>query len=251
MAGKLAGQVACVTGAAGGIGRSVCELFAKEDASVALLDAKGDALNDAVKAIAAMGVEAEGFQTDVTDREQVFNTVNSIISRFKRLDILINNAGIAIPTRFQDISLQEWNKVLNVNLTGAFNMSQAVLPQMIKQHYGRIIMMASAAGKRGSVAAGAHYSVSKGGIILLARALAREVGRNCITVNAVAPTFIDTKMLDDLHLRGREEDFIAQNVVPRMGKAKDVANAVLFLSLRESEFITGETLMVSGGSLMD
>lgn len=251
MAGKLTGQVVCVTGAAGGIGRSICELFAKEDASIALLDARGDAMNDAVKVIAGLGVEAEGFQTDVTDREQVFNTVNSIISRFKRLDVLINNAGIAIPTRFQEISLDEWNRVLNVNLTGAFNMSQAVLPQMIKQHYGRIIMMASAAGKRGSVAAGAHYSVSKGGIILLARALAREVGKDGITVNSVAPTFIDTNMLDDLHLRGREKDVIAQNVIPRMGKAKDVANAVLFLSLPESEFITGETLVVSGGSLMD
>jgi len=251
MTGRLAGQVACVTGAAGGIGRSICELFGKEGASIALLDINDPALNEAVKAIRGLGVEAEGFKVDVTDREQVSKAVNDIITKFKRIDVLVNNAGITLPTRFQDISLEEWNKVLNVNLTGAFNMSQAILPQMIKQGYGRIIMMGSAAGKRASIAAGAHYSVSKGGIILLARALAREVGRNGITVNAVAPTFIETKMLDDLNLRGREKDIVAQNVIPRMGKVEDVANAVLFLALPESGFITGETLMVTGGSLMD
>jgi len=178
--------------------------------------------------------------------------VDSIERDLRRVDILVNNAGIALPTGSLDISEEEWDRVMSVNLKGAFLVSQRVISLMIRRKTrGKVVMMGSLSGKMGGVATGLHYSVSKGGIIVMARQLAREFASFGINVNAVAPSFADTEMLRDLKLEGKKEELARMNVIPRLATPDDIANAVLFLSAESSSFITGETINVAGGRLMD
>lgn len=247
------GRTVLITGAARGLGRAIAHDFANAGASLSLLDMRGKELEGVRNGVAEKGHRASTFQVDVTDETAVQNAVRETIASFGGIDVLVNNAGIALSTPFLQISVQEWEKVVKVNLTSAVIVTKAVLPHMIEKKYGRIIMMASLSGKTGGVATGAHYSVSKGGMITLARQLAREFGQYGITVNAVAPAFVDTDILRDIGIDTPEKrEAVAElNVIQRLATVEDVSNVVLFLASEESGFITGETINVDGGRRMD
>lgn len=249
--GRFDGKVALVTGAARGIGLVISKAFAAEGALVALNDMSGSSLQEALAQVTVRSPGSRSYTADVTRKDQVVGMVRSILADFGRIDILVNNAGIALPTKFLDLTEEEWDRVMGVNLKGAVLVTQAVLPHMIQRKYGKIVMIASLSGKMGGVATGAHYSVSKGGLIVLARQLAREFGPAGINVNAVAPSFAETGMLRDLGLDTKKEEIAQMNVIKRLATPDDIANAVLFLASDASSFITGETINISGGRLMD
>jgi 3-oxoacyl-[acyl-carrier protein] reductase len=249
---RFPGKVVLVTGSARGIGFAVARAFAEEGAILALNDSSGDRLRSALSSISELSPRSRSFEADVADHAQVTRMVDRIEGEFGSIDVLVNNAGIALPTGSLDISEEEWDRVMAVNLKGAFLVSQRVIALMIKTNKkGRVIMMGSLSGKTGGVATGLHYSVSKGGLIVMARQLAREFARFGITVNAVAPSFADTEMLRDLRLENRKDELAKMNVITRLATPEDIANAVLFLGADASSFITGETINVAGGRLMD
>ncbi len=247
---RLEGRVAIVTGAGRGIGLGIAMAFAREGAHVAVCEIDSSLLDDAMVKIKAAGGEARAFQMDVTNRQQIQDVVSEVCDQWGTIDILVNNAGIYEVLPFEEITEAQWDRLLAVNLKGAFLCCQAVLPAMIRQGEGRIINMASSAGKTGGRLAGAHYSVSKAGVICLAKQLARELGSHGITVNAVAPGRIDTPMIQ-IASEEENEAFRLQTPLGRLGTPADVANAVVFLASDEASFITGEILDVNGGLLID
>lgn len=249
---RFEGKTVLITGGARGIGYAIAEWFAREGAEIALNDIMVDELNRAVESLRQMGCKAKGYRADVSKASEVEEMVNSIISDFGKIDILVNNAGIALPTKTLELSEEEWDRLININLKGAFLVSKAVLKHMVERRYGRIVMMGSIAGKTGGVATGVHYDVSKAGMIVMARHFAREFGQYGITVNAVAPSFVETRLLEDLQITPERKEVLAKlNVIQRLATPDDVANAVLFLASDQSSFITGETINVNGGRLMD
>jgi 3-oxoacyl-[acyl-carrier protein] reductase len=248
---RFEGKVVIVTGAARGIGLGIAKAFASEGASIALNDVNVDHLKDALSEILTRSPGSRAYAADVTKKDQVRAIVENVVKDFGRIDVLVNNAGIGLPTKFLDLSEEEYDRVMGVNLKGAIFVTQAVLPHMVQQKYGKIVMISSISGKMGGVATGVHYSISKGGLMVLARQLAREFGSLGINVNAVAPSFAETDMLKDLGLEGKKDEMAQLNVIKRLAKPDDIANAVLFLASDASSFITGETVNVSGGRLMD
>jgi len=251
--GRFQDKIVLVTGAGRGIGKVIAVWFAREGAQLALNDIQHAELDDTASMLRGLGNRVETYVCDISNGNEVEKLVHSVIRDFARIDILVNNAGIALPTPTLDLSEEEWDRVLNVNLKGTFFVSRAVLKQMKSQRSGRVIMIASIAGKTGGVYTGIHYDVSKAGIIVMTRRLAREFGEFGVTVNAVAPSFAETNMLKDLALDSpkMKAESANLNVIKRLATPEDVANAVLFLASDSSSFITGETLNVNGGRLMD
>jgi NAD(P)-dependent dehydrogenase (short-subunit alcohol dehydrogenase family) len=247
---RLKNRVAIVTGAGRGIGRAIAQAFAREGACVAACDVNAALLNDVLAANEAWDGRVLAFQMDVTRADQIQQVVGEVMNQWSTIDILVNNAGIYEVLPFEEISEAQWDRLLAVNLKGAFLCCGAVVPHMKRQGGGRIINMASSAGKTGGTLAGAHYSVSKAGVICLAKQLARELGPHGITVNAIAPGRIDTPMI---HIASDEENesFRLRTPLGRLGTADDVANAAVFLASDEASFITGEILDVNGGLLID
>jgi 3-oxoacyl-[acyl-carrier protein] reductase len=249
---RFEGKVVLVTGAARGIGLAVATAFAKEGAVLAVNDVSEENLRGAIAAIREISPKSMSYRADITKADEVCEMVDMVGRDLQCVDILVNNAGTALPTGTLDISEQEWDRVMSINLKGAFLVSQRVIALMIdKKRKGNVVMMGSLSGKMGGVATGLHYSVSKGGLVVMARQLAREFAKFGINVNAVAPSFADADMLRDLKLEGKKEELAKMNVIPRLATPDDVANAVLFLSSESSSFITGETINVAGGRLMD
>jgi 3-oxoacyl-[acyl-carrier protein] reductase len=247
---RLSNKVAIVTGAGRGIGLGIALAFAREGARVALCDVDASLLEQALTAVAAIPGQALAFPMDVTSRAQIDAAVQELLDRWGTIDILVNNAGIYEVLPVEEITEAQWDRVLAVNLKGAFLCCQAVIPTMKRQGAGRIVNIASSAGKTGGTLAGAHYSVSKAGLICLAKQLARELGPHGITVNAVAPGRIDTPMIQAVP-EAENEAFRQRTPLGRLGTAEDVANAVLFLASDEASFITGEIMDVNGGLLID
>ena len=247
---RLRDRVALVTGGGRGIGRSCAVALAGEGAHVAIGDVDPTLLEDALDAIEAAGAEGAAFEMDVTDRQQIDRVVDAVCDRFGRIDILVNNAGIYEILSFEEITEEQWDRLLAVNLKGVFLCSQAVVGRMKVQRGGRIINMSSSAGKTGGVLCGAHYAVSKAGIISLTKSLAREVGPYGITVNAIAPGRIATPMIA---AASEEENEAMRRQTPlrRLGTPADVAQAVVFLASDAADYITGEVIDVNGGLLMD
>ncbi len=245
------GQVALVTGAQRGIGKAVAEAFAREDACVILNDACNE--EDLVKTANDLST-SEGqclaMRADVSQSDQVQNMVRQVEKRFKRLDILINNAGIIRRGSIETVTEQEWSRVIDVNLKGTFNCCKAAADVMIKQRSGKIVNVSSIAGKTGDITSAPGYGPSKAGIDSLTKTLARQLAAYGIHVNGVAPHAIETDMSAEWSPEKRRA-IIDSIPLKRLGQPQDVANAVLFLASDKADFITGEIIDVNGGFLMD
>ncbi len=240
----LTGKVAIVTGASRGIGRAISEALARQGALVAMTDVLGDAAVQSAHALVAAGFKAEGYTMDVTSPESVEATVASIVERHSRIDILVNNAGIVRDMVALRLKREDWDLVLNVNLTGTFTCTQAVLRTMMRQHGGRIISISSVVGQMGN-AGQSNYAASKAGIIGFSKSMARELAVRGITVNVVAPGLIDTDMTRGLPENVRNE-WASMVPLGRLGTADDVASAVCFLATDEASYISGQVLAVNG-----
>jgi 3-oxoacyl-[acyl-carrier protein] reductase len=244
----LAGRVALVTGASQGIGRACALELARAGASIALAARSLDKLADVASEIAAAGGTAHPFALDVASEESIKDCAKAVIAHFGGVNILVNNAGITRDILALRMKRKDWDDVLTTNLTGAFLMTQAVMSQMVKSRWGRIINITSVVGETGQ-AGQANYAASKAGLIGLTKSLARELASRSITVNAVAPGFIETAMTSVLT---EEQKAANAQFIPlgRTGTDREVAYAVAFLASEEASYITGHTLDVNGGMFM-
>jgi len=245
---NLKNRVAIVTGGSQGIGKKICLRLAENEAKVAVFDVNEELSQEVVKKIKAKGGDALAVKVDVAKYEEVNEATRQVIDKFKGIDILINNAGITKDSLLLRMKEEDWNRVLQVNLNGAFNCLKAVLRYMMRQKYGRVVNISSIIGIRGNIGQ-ANYSASKAGIIGLTKSAAREVGRYGITVNAVAPGFIDTAMTRRLNKKVVDV-IISQVPLRRMGKPGEVASLVTYLVSEEAAYITGEVIKIDGGMAM-
>lgn len=244
----ITGHVALITGASQGIGRACALALAESGAQIALAARNEDKLATVVKEIEGKGGQAGSFAMDVSNEDSVKSAVKSALERFGKIDILVNNAGITKDTLLMRMKRADWDSVLQTNLGGAFSCTQAVISSMLKQRWGRIINVSSVFGQMGQVGQ-ANYSASKAGLIGFTMAMAREVASRNITVNAVAPGYIETAMTEGLSedLKSKVNEMIP---LGRAGTDMDVAYAVRFLASDEASYITGHVLKVNGGMLM-
>ncbi|MDK2897752.1 MAG: 3-oxoacyl-[acyl-carrier protein] reductase [Candidatus Atribacteria bacterium] len=248
MAG-LSKHLALVTGGSRGIGRSIALSLARAGARVAVnYLANEKAAEQVVAEINHLGSQAVAVRGDVSQKEEVAEMVEQIHRILGAIDILVNNAGIGDPYYQDVVSVKEelWDKIQAVNLKGTFLVCQSVLPDMLSKKWGRIVNISSTSGITGGTS-GVHYAAAKGGVIAFSKALAQELAPAGITVNVVAPSKIDTDLFHLVTPPGKEEEVIKKIPVGRLGTPQDVAEAVLFFAREEASFVTGQTLVVSGG----
>lgn len=240
---RIPNKIAIITGAARGIGRSAAEVFAREGASVIIWDMLDG--EPAAEAIRSQGYQAEFMPVSVTDPKAIEEAVRQIIEKYGRIDILINNAGITRDRTLLKMSHEEWQQVIDVNLTGVFNCTKAVVPHMVERGYGRIICTSSVVGLHGNFGQ-TNYTATKAGVIAMCRTWAKELGPKGITANAVAPGFIRTEMTDAMPEEVRQAT-IQTIPVKRMGNPEDIAYAYLYLASDEASFVNGQVIGVNGG----
>ncbi len=243
-------RVVVITGGSKGIGRSVSYRFAEEEARIIIVHYdQDDASSDETLAVLdRKGVEAESHRIDVSAFETVRLLFEDLLSRFEKIDVLVNNAGITRDTLLMRMSEDDWDAVLNINLKSVFNCTHAVIRSMIKKRSGRIVNISSVVGQIGN-AGQANYAASKAGIMGFARTVAREVAGRGVTVNVVAPGFIETEMTAALSDKAKE-NFMRQIPMGRMGAPEDVAEAVYWLCSDAASYVTGQVLHVNGGMYM-
>jgi len=240
------GKVVVVTGAAQGIGRQIALDFAKSKAKVVIIDVNQEVLNLAQTEVSDYS-ECAGYRADVTDSKEVEEVINKIIDKFSKIDIVVNNAGITKDNLILRLSENDWDKVIAVNLRGAFLFSKLSAKFMLKQRSGKIVNVSSIIGIVGN-AGQANYSASKAGLIGLTKSLAKELGSRNICVNAVAPGYIQTQMTDKLSDKIKAE-MLKRIPLNRLGGPADVSNAVLFLASPAADYITGQVIVVDGGMI--
>ena len=242
------GRVALVTGASQGIGRACALALAEGGALIALAARNVEKLGEVAKEIESKGGQAATFPMDVSKEDEVKNAVKAVLERFGKIEILVNNAGVTRDTLLMRMKKEEWDTVIQTNLSGAFYTTQAVVGSMLRPRWGRIINITSIFGQMGQ-AGQANYAASKAGLIGFTMAMAREVASRSITVNAVAPGYIDTAMTEGLSadLKAKVNEAIP---LGRAGTDMEVAHAVRFLASEEAAYITGHVLKVNGGMLM-
>ena len=247
---NLVNKVAIVTGAGRGIGKAIAIALAREGANIIAIDVDIQTAEKVAREIKSLDRQALAIQVDVSDRKEVNRMVQSVLKKFKRVDILVNNAAIIKRGSIEDLTEEDWDRVMDVNLKGAFNCTKAVVGTMKKQRYGKIVNISSIAGKIGDLASAPCYGASKAGMTCLAKSLARELASYNINVNVVAPHAIETDMSKEWSEEKRK-NIIANIPLGRMGEPEDIAEAVVFLVSDKAKFITGEVLDVNGGCLMD
>jgi 3-oxoacyl-[acyl-carrier protein] reductase len=245
---SVQGRIALVTGASQGIGRACALELAAAGATVALAARNQEKLAEAVKEIEAAGGQAAAFALDIASEESIKSAAKEVLARFGKVDILVNNAGITRDGLMLRMKRADWDEILTTNLTGAFLLTQAVLSPMLKNRWGRIIQISSVVGRTGQ-AGQVNYAASKAGLIGMTRAMAREVASRGITVNAVAPGYIETPMTAVLNEEQRTA-MMAGIPLGRPGTDRDVAQAVAFLASDAAAYITGHVLDVNGGMFM-
>ena len=241
---RLLNKIAIITGAARGIGRSAAEIFAREGATVIIWDMLDEGEQTA-QIIRDRGAQAEFMKISVTDVPGIEEAVRTIVEKHGRIDILVNNAGITRDRTLLKMSHAEWQQVMDVNLTGVFNCTKAVVPHMVEKGFGRIICTSSVVGIHGNFGQ-TNYSAAKAGVIAMCRTWAKELGPKGITANAVAPGFVRTDMTDAMPEEARQAT-IATIPVKRMGNPEDIAYAYLYLASDEASFVNGQVIGVNGG----
>lgn len=247
---RFAGQVALITGAGRGIGKATAERFAAEGAKVALLSNELNDLKQTESELLSRGATVIAIQVDVSDAEQVQQAIDRTVSAFGRIDIVVNNAGIAWEEPFVDIKEANWRKIIDVNLNGMFHVAQRTARQMIAQNEGGVILnMASTNGLVGE-ANYAHYNASKGGVVLLTKTMAIELGIHNIRVNAVCPGYIQTPMSEAIDDEEKVLAYVRDKIpLNRRGRVTDISGVFAFLASEDASFITGESIVVDGGQL--
>jgi 3-oxoacyl-[acyl-carrier protein] reductase len=248
MSASLETRVALVTGASQGIGRACALVLAQSGAAVACAARNEEKLAQVVAEITSTGGKAAAFKMDVANEEEVKSACKAAITQFGKIDILVNNAGITKDTLVMRMKRADWDSVMQTNLTGPYLCIQQVIGSMLKQRWGRIINISSIFGQMGQTGQ-ANYAASKAGLIGLTMAMAREVASRNITVNAVAPGWIETAMTQDLNQEMRDA-VIKMIPLGRPGTDVEIANAVKFLASDDAGYITGQVLGVNGGMLM-
>jgi 3-oxoacyl-[acyl-carrier protein] reductase len=242
------GKTAVITGGARGIGRAIALALAGRGVDIGIVDLEGDAAVETAEAVEKLGARAVVYRCDVASFEDVEKTGKALFTDFNEIDILVNNAGITRDRLLMRMTPQDWDVVLSVNLTGAFNFSKVLAPPMLKKRWGRIVNISSVIGLMGN-AGQANYAASKAGLIGLTKALAKEFASRDVTVNAVAPGFIETAMTE-----GLSEEIRAQmlEVIPlkRFGSPENIADVVLFLLSESASYITGQVINCDGGMVM-
>jgi len=247
---NLVNKVAIVTGAGRGIGKAIAIALAREGVNIIAIDVDIQTAEKVAKEIKSLDRQALAIQVDVSDSKEVNRMVQSVLKKFKRVDILVNNAAIIKRGSIEDLTEEDWDRVMDVNLKGAFNCAKAVVGTMKKQRYGKIVNISSIAGKIGDLASAPCYGASKAGMTCLAKSLARELASYNINVNVVAPHAIETDMSKEWSEEKRKS-IIADIPLGHLGEPEDIAEAVVFLVSDKAKFITGEVLDVNGGCLMD
>ncbi|MGN7358206.1 SDR family NAD(P)-dependent oxidoreductase [Paenibacillus sp. SAF-054] len=245
--GRVSGKVAIVTGAAGGMGKADALLLAQEGAKVVVTDIQEDKVNEVVAEINNNGGEAIGFRHNVTSEDEWQHIVDETVKKWGKIDVLVNNAGISLAKKLVETTLQDWDKVMAINLTGGFFGLKHVIPVMQKNGGGSIVNISSIAGLTGSNGAG-PYTASKGAVRMLTKAVAIDYGKDNIRCNSIHPGYIETPMTKDLLSDDNMTKwFLSNTPLPRLGKAEDIAKGVLFLASDESSFINGAELAIDGG----
>jgi NAD(P)-dependent dehydrogenase (short-subunit alcohol dehydrogenase family) len=245
------GKVALVTGSGRGIGKAIALALAERGADIVINDLDMDNAAHTVEEIKALGRKAIAIKADVSSEIEVEEMVKECMNQFGRIDILVNNAGLISTKLLQETTVQDWDRIMSINLKGVFLCTKAVYPYMMDQKSGKIINIASVAGKRGGGLFGkSAYSASKGGVISFTKAVAREAGEFGINVNAVTPGFTDTEMVTGMS-QDQKESVINSIPMRRAGKPEDIAKAVCFLASSDSDYISGEIMDVDGGIMMD
>lgn len=245
---SLQGEIALVSGASRGIGKAIAEELSRQGATVIGTATSESGAEKITEYLAAMGATGKGMMLNVTDADSINAVIKSISDEFGAISILVNNAGITRDNLLMMMKDDQWDDIINTNLTSVFRLSKAVIRPMMKARKGRIVNIASVVGLTGNPGQ-TNYSAAKAGIMGFSKSLAREIGSRNITVNTVAPGFIDTDMTRALPEEQREA-LIKQIPLARLGAAEDIANAVAFLVSPQAGYITGETINVNGGMYM-
>jgi 3-oxoacyl-[acyl-carrier protein] reductase len=245
----MEGRVALVTGASRGIGKAILHALGRAGATVVGTATSESGAEAISQDLAAAGLKGEGMMLNVTDGAQVEAAIEAILGRHGRIDILVNNAGITRDNLLMRMKDDEWGDILDTNLTSVFRLSKAVLRPMMKARFGRIVSIASVVGVSGN-AGQTNYAAAKAGMIGFSKSLAQEVGSRGITVNCVAPGFIDTDMTRALPEAARSK-LLERIPLGKLGSAEDIASAVVFLASDGAGYVTGSTLHVNGGMYMD
>jgi 3-oxoacyl-[acyl-carrier protein] reductase len=244
----LENRTALVTGASRGIGEAIARTLADRGARVVLAARNLEALEAVAAGIRGAGGEAATLQLDLSDAEGIAAAFATLEPPFAEVDILVNNAGITQDTILLRMSLDQWRRVLDTNLTGAFALTKAAVKGMMRRRWGRVISISSVVGLMGNPGQ-CNYAAAKAGLVGFSKSLARELGSRGITVNVVAPGYIETAMTADLPAEARER-LLAGITLERLGRSEEVAAAVCYLASEEAGYVTGEVLNVSGGLYM-
>lgn len=246
---KLTDKIAIVTGASQGIGRSIAKIFSESGAYVMCLARNENKLKNLVHEINNKGDNAGYITCDITDSDAFSDAIKSIIENHKKIDILVNNAGITRDSLIIKMKNTQWDDVLDTNLKAAFNGTKFVLRSMMKNRFGRVINITSIVGLQGNAGQG-NYAASKAGLIGFSQSIAKEVGKRGITVNCIAPGWIDTEMTEEIPENKKTE--LLENIpIGKIGSANDIAYTALFLATNESKYITGQTITVDGGRVIN